>query len=73
MKASSIKHRLFTITSYSMKVLVFMGIWVPLISHYYVPNVPIPDAIIDAARRQPDDAVLDEIKASSVYNFLEFS
>jgi Heparinase II/III N-terminus/Heparinase II/III-like protein len=53
---------LFTILSYVLPVFILSIIWVPPISHYYVPSVLITDHVLDAARYQPDNSAIDEIR-----------
>jgi len=48
--------------SYTAPSLLILGIWVPLIFHYYVPKIIISEEIINNARRVPADSVLDEIE-----------
>lgn len=48
--------------SYLVPLLVFISIWVPEAAHYYVPPAPIQAEILEAGRRIPSDAVLNELK-----------
>ncbi len=45
-----------------MTILVLATIWIPVIYHFYVPNVVITDGILSKARSIPSDFVLDEIR-----------
>jgi len=53
---------LVRLACYALPLLVFLGIWVPLILHYYVPNIIITEEMTDIARQVPADSVLDEIE-----------
>jgi hypothetical protein len=60
--APSSKQVLLNIVYYMTPLTVFLGIWVPVILHYYVPNIVITEDMIDSARSVPTDSVLDEIQ-----------
>ena len=42
-------------------MFVFLVIWVPVIWHYYISNIIIPDIMVEKARHYPDDSILNEL------------
>ena len=52
----------FNIICVLFPAIVFIAIWVPPILHYYVPSIHVAEERIEAARKEPDDSVLDEIE-----------
>jgi hypothetical protein len=46
---------------YFLPLVILVGIWFPVINHYYVPDVVITDKTLDLARSIPNDNLLDQI------------
>ena len=62
--SSSSTPRLFTTICYLLPALACAYIWLPVISHYRVPTIAIPDTIAERARHFPDTRVLDELNST---------
>lgn len=52
---------LFSLAGVFVPLLVLASIWIPELTHYYVPGAEITSDIVRRSRSQPDDAVLAEI------------
>lgn len=52
---------ILTPVCYTVSAFVLFSIWLPVVCHYYVPDVAISQEIIDKARQVPDDSVLEEL------------
>lgn len=51
---------------YAVPLLVFVRIWLPEVEHNYIPNDRITEAMVDQARRQPEEAVFRELEEFSL-------
>lgn len=65
MRNNAFKQLLLRITYYTVPVLVFLAIWIPVFYHYHVPDVVIRDEVVQVSRRVPTGAVFNEINSFS--------
>jgi len=56
-----VQRRLLELSSVLALSLVVVLLWFPVLRHYHVPNVPLSDAVIEAARLNPADQVFTEL------------
>jgi len=55
--------------SIALAAVVFAGIWMPELSHWYVRPAAISNSLLQAARRAPERRILDEVAAMQAQGF----
>jgi heparinase II/III-like protein len=45
-----------------LPTLILLSLWIPLFRHYYIPNIPVTDEMLNEARLLPSDQILKQLR-----------